>query len=204
MAGEDFDSAFWEESYRTGNIPWNSEQPNRELVRLVENRIITPCKVLDIGCGTGTNSIWLAINGFSALGIDISTKAVEIAGEKSLKAESNARFLTMNAMELSSLGDKFDLAIDMGCYHSGAFQGELSHKYANLVHNILKEDGRFFLACFSPKEPPWGGPRRISLTELEKVFTPYFDFTEIRHTQWRAVDEREGPWSWWCLLQCKV
>jgi len=50
----------WDVLYREGTPPWETGQPAEELMRLVEEKTIKPCTVLEIGCGTGANAIYLA------------------------------------------------------------------------------------------------------------------------------------------------
>ena len=72
----------YEERYQTGNTPWDHGMPDGNLIAWVKRRPIEPCKVLDIGCGTGENSIWLAQHGFHATGCDISRAAIARAQAK--------------------------------------------------------------------------------------------------------------------------
>jgi len=49
----------WNERYREGNLPWDTGRPSSELQHVLSRHAIPPCRTLDIGCGTGTNSVWL-------------------------------------------------------------------------------------------------------------------------------------------------
>jgi SAM-dependent methyltransferase len=73
----------WNESYASGeSLPWDTGTPDPQLVELIVSRVIVPGRTLEIGCGTGTNAIFLAQRGFDVLGIDISEAAVEKARAK--------------------------------------------------------------------------------------------------------------------------
>ena len=61
-------------------IPWNLEEPPGLLVELVESGKVVPCEALDLGCGAGNHAVWLAGRGFRVTGIDLSPKALELAG----------------------------------------------------------------------------------------------------------------------------
>ena len=76
------DPARWEQRYLDGEIPWDSDQPDMHLRRVLEAFEIGPCKVLDIGCGTGTNAIWLDKQGFDVVGVDLSPTAIKQARAK--------------------------------------------------------------------------------------------------------------------------
>jgi len=63
--------------YQSGDIPWDVGRADFNLIDVVTQKPIPSCKALDIGCGTGDNSIWLARNGFKVTGTD---GKFEIAG----------------------------------------------------------------------------------------------------------------------------
>ncbi|MBI4230623.1 MAG: class I SAM-dependent methyltransferase [Planctomycetes bacterium] len=199
-APDPWDVAGWEQAYRTGELPWDSDTPGRELVRLVESGLVRPGRALDVGCGSGTNAVWLAREGFSVTGIDLSAEAIRLARAKAQAMEARVRFEVANLMDWKGAEASYDLVVDSGCFHSHAFAARRD-LYARKIRDLLAPDGRFFLQCFSPKEPGDWGPRRVPLAEIERAFTPLFDLLEIRHRMWRAIDEREGPWSWACLMR---
>ena len=66
----------YKKRYQAGDTPWDSGQPDFNLIEAVTARPIQSCRVLDIGCGTGDNSIWLAQNCFQVVGIDTSDIAL--------------------------------------------------------------------------------------------------------------------------------
>ena len=70
--------------YKTGDTPWDIGKPDFNLIEAVVKKSIKSCKALDIGCGTGDNSIWLAQKQFQVTGTDISEIAIEKAKEKAL------------------------------------------------------------------------------------------------------------------------
>ena len=54
----------WDERYEKGETPWDTGQPSSELQRILAEEAIAPCRALELGCGTGTNAVWLAQQGF--------------------------------------------------------------------------------------------------------------------------------------------
>ena len=69
----------YRERYKSGDTPWDVGQPDFNLIEVVTKKLILSCKVLDIGCGTGDNSIWLAQNRFQVMGTDTSDIAIELS-----------------------------------------------------------------------------------------------------------------------------
>ena len=84
----------WEPLYRDDFTPWDTGQPASHLIDLVCEYPIKPCTALDVGCGTGESSIWLARHGFKVTGMDLSTTAIDIAKSKS--GAARCRFLAGN------------------------------------------------------------------------------------------------------------
>jgi methylase of polypeptide subunit release factors len=66
----------------SGQLPWDTGQPEPLLVEFVTSGAVTPSPTLEIGAGTGTNAIWMAERGFDVLGVDVSPLAVERAHAK--------------------------------------------------------------------------------------------------------------------------
>ena len=97
----------YRERYKSGNTPWDASQPDFNLIEVVSKKPILSCKVLDVGCGTGDNSIWLAQNRFQVIGTDISDIAIEKAKEKAAKANVECDFI---------LTDEQDGKITRGSY----------------------------------------------------------------------------------------
>lgn len=195
-----WDTAYWDRAYREGQTPWNAEAPGREVVRIVEEGRVAPCRVLDVGCGTGTDVVWLSREGFDAAGIDLSAEAIARAKRRAAQAGSHARFRVGNVVEPRSEEEgAYGLVLDRGCYHSAAF-ADRGGEYARAVRALLAPAGRFLLQCFSPREPAGYGPRRIPLAEIESVFSPLLDILEVRQGMWRSVAEHTGPWSWTCWM----
>ncbi|MGB9307685.1 MAG: class I SAM-dependent methyltransferase, partial [Mycobacterium sp.] len=66
--------------YRLGLIIWRRDTPPTELVALVEGLAALPAgRALDLGCGTGTDTIYLATHGWDVTGVDMVPKALDIA-----------------------------------------------------------------------------------------------------------------------------
>jgi len=164
----------WDFAYLFNFHPWHSEEPIEELVEFVEKGIIKPCKVLDIGCGLATNTIYLASKGFEAYGLDISKVAILKAIKRAKSRNLNIKFYNLDFTEykeVKKLG-YFDLAIDIGCYHS-LTPGIKRINYLKSLNSILVKNGKFLLWCFTSKDSWKGGPPGVSDNEIEEYFKNY-------------------------------
>jgi SAM-dependent methyltransferase len=126
--------------------------------------------VLDAGCGTGEHTLLAAERGADALGIDISSVAIDAARTKARERGSSARFEVWDALRLAELGETFDLALDSGLYH---VFGDLATRraYAAQLAEVVRSGGTLYLMCFSPRTPGEWGPQRIPEDELRATFS---------------------------------
>lgn len=74
----------WEERYKTSTstLPWDIGTPAPELINVLETLELASKKVLEIGCGTGTNAIWLSQRGYEVTATEVAPTALEAAKKK--------------------------------------------------------------------------------------------------------------------------
>src|SRR6266508_4046229 len=84
----------WDAAYK-GRLPplWDPGRPSGELIKAVEGGTIRPCRVVELGCGSGTDAVYLAGRGFDVTAIDIAPTALSLAQEKARKAGASVRWL---------------------------------------------------------------------------------------------------------------
>jgi len=170
----------WEDAYKT-TPPWDIGRPQPAFVELVESGELTKGTVLDVGCGTGENALYLAKNGFSVVGIDLSTRAVSAAKAKAIQRNLKVVFRVANALSLDFESVHFDNAVDSGLFHTFNDGNRIS--FVHEIARVLTKNASYFMLCFSDKEPTnWGGPRRITKEEIETAFSPLFIINFIRDT----------------------
>jgi SAM-dependent methyltransferase len=167
----------WEEAYNA-RPPWDIGRPQPAFVELVRAGELNIGGVLDVGCGTGENALYLAEKGFSVVGVDLATRAIDAAKAKSTERKLKVDFRIANALSLDFKNDYFDNAIDSGLFHT--FNDNSRVDFAREIARVLKTGGKYFMLCFSDKEPTnWGGPRRISKQEIETTFSPLFKINYV-------------------------
>src|SRR5262245_16453477 len=99
----------WESRYTAaGPPPWDSGRVSAELVRRVAHAKISPRRAVELGCGTGTNAVWLAQRGFDVTAIDISPTAVQRARQRAADSGVEVHFVEADVMALPELGPPFD------------------------------------------------------------------------------------------------
>ena len=177
-------TAFWDLAYLTGFTPWDSGEQSKELVELVESGAIKPCRALDIGCGTGSNVVFLAGRGFEAHGLDISKIALLKAMRRAEARGVKCYFHNLDFREVKKLGGLgvFDLAIDVGCYHS------LSHsddriRYLYSLNEVLRRGGDYLIWCFVRGRASSWGPPGVEEYEVERNFGSRYALIEKREVK---------------------
>jgi SAM-dependent methyltransferase len=190
----------WNESYKTGNLPWDTNEPDEHLVKLVGTKTILPGKALDVGCGTGTNSLWLARQGFSVLGVDIAQAAIDLANLKNTDESLSCEFACIDFMHDNSLAQSFDLVFDRGCFHS--FDKEEERLlFAKQVSRVLKTNGIWVSLIGSTEGAPREtGPPRRSANDVVKAIEPDLEILELRSVFFQAKLPFI-PQAWLCIAR---
>lgn len=184
-----------------GVPPWDIGTAQPEVVRIAEAGGFTG-DVIDVGCGTGENSLALAARGLHVLGVDAAPRAVEKARAKALERDLPAEFLVADALLLGALGRRFRTALDCGMFH--VFEDPERPIYVASLASVLEPGGALHLLCFSDRQLGVMGPRRVTQQELRDVFADGWEIVEIVATTfvtnlpggdaqaWRASISRLG------------
>jgi len=170
-------------AYR-GTPPWDIGGPQSEFVRLEERGEIRG-SVLDVGCGTGENVLYLAQKGHEAWGVDSAPLAIEKATEKAAQRGIDAHFLVADAFELEALGRTFDTVIDSGLFHIFTPEGH-SRLVASLA-GVLSPGGTYFVLGYSDADQGVGPPG-FSPEELRRAFADGWRVNDVRETRFEIVD----------------
>ncbi len=183
------DQQLFEQMYQ-GQAPWDTGRPQPAIIELAEAGQIRGL-VLDVGCGTGENLLYLAGKGHQAWGLDFVPVAIERAKTKAAERGSAAHFLVANALELKKLGTQFDTVIDCGLFHT--FTDEERPVFVRGLGAVLRPGGLLHLLCFSDEEPGTEGPRRISQQEIRDAFQDGWKIQRIEPTSFESIPRPDGP-----------
>jgi cyclopropane fatty-acyl-phospholipid synthase-like methyltransferase len=187
----------WDIIYLVGETPWDTGVTPPELRAVVEGGRVTSGRALDLGCGTGTNVIYLAQHGFQVVGVDISSRAISRAQRKVQRAglSQQAHVYAGDVTRLDTLpvNGSFDLAFDVGCFHVLDMPGR--GRYAAGLASRMKPGGLYLLYAFGPGAQ-WGKQMGLAPGEAEKLFAPAFNLLHVDHGQ-----DRGGIGSAWYTLQ---
>ncbi len=184
---------FFEFQYRFGKPRWDTGVTPPEVVEMVEREKLGGKRALDLGCGTGTNAIYLARNGFQVVGLDFSHKAIAAAREKAKSAGVEIEFRVGDVTRLDSLGVRgpFDFVLDIGCFHS--VEPSRRQPYAAGIARLARPGMLFMLYAFSPRKLLF---RNVGVTvdHVKQTFATDFSLERIEEGTDRS--EITSAWFW--------
>jgi len=185
----------WNDTYASGEpLPWDTGTPDPLLVEMIEARAIAPGRALELGCGTGTNAIFLAQRGFEVVGVDISEIAVNTARTRT---QGRCRFEVVDFLAAGPTGGPFEFVFDRGCFHIFDDERERA-RFAQKVAAELVEHGVWLSLIGSTEgEARDEGPPRRSARDVTNAIEPSLEILQLRSTEFSVFEKRLN--SWLCL-----
>jgi cyclopropane fatty-acyl-phospholipid synthase-like methyltransferase len=187
----------FDDAYR-GTPPWDIPQPQPAFVTLAEQDAIWG-SVLDAGCGTGENALYFASLGHETWGIDAAPAAIGQAQQKALERDLSVEFRVHDALVLEGLGRTFDTVTDSGLFH--VFGDEDRTRYVESLTRVLGSGGRYFMLCFSDRQPgAFPLPRRVTQEEIRAAFANGWRVNRIIEARFAQRFFPEGAFAWLCSI----
>ncbi len=188
---------FFEFQYRFSKPPWDSGVTPPEVTRFIESNSKRG-RALDLGCGTGTNAIYLAQQGFQVVGVDFSAKAIATARAKAKHANLAIDFYVADVTRLEFLREPFDYVLDIGCFHG--VDSTRRDEYVAHLARLTKPGSTFMLYAFSPRPTSerrhWLQVRNVGVTPEEIRQRVARDFVLDHIEQDADRGERVSAWYW--------
>jgi SAM-dependent methyltransferase len=183
-----FDRVVYDLMYRLGKPVWDTGSTPPEVVESIAKQPAGG-RALDLGCGTGTHSIYLAQHGWGVVGVDFSAKAIAEAREKAKHVGVNADFRIGDVTRLDPLSGPFDFALDVGCFHGLHAAGRA--RYVEQLTRLVRSGGKYTLWAFDRRAlfEDYG----ISPHAVEQLFSPQFEMSRSEQGTHRG---RPTTWYW--------
>lgn len=176
-------------AYRVGLAVWERDSSPPELTDLIEGSSpIPPGRAIDLGCGTGTDTVYLSRQGWEVTGVDMVPKALARARRRAMAAGVTPRFVNGDATRLRELGvgDGFTLLLDFGCYHT--LPEDRRPVYAEGLSEIAAPGATLLLYGFT--RPPRAAPMysRVSTQEVEERFGAWWELVSSKRSSVGDLD----------------
>jgi SAM-dependent methyltransferase len=169
--------------YQRGFIPWDSGVSPPELVEVIEGARRLPAgRALDLGCGTGTTSVYMASKGWDVTGVDFVSRPIRVARAKAAAAGVSVAFLVGDVTRLHALPIEpgFDLLFDQGCFHS--LPDSARPMYERELSRMARSGATYLLYAFGRQPDARRGrffPKGITPEEVRARFAD-FELVEAR------------------------
>ncbi|MFD6988902.1 methyltransferase domain-containing protein [Streptomyces sp. NPDC059943] len=176
--------------------PWEIGRPQRVFLDLARSGAVRG-RVLDVGCGTGEHVLMCAALGLDATGVDLAASALRAAEDKARRRGLSARFLHHDARGVADLGERFDTVLDSGLFH--ILDPEDRTAFASGLRAVLRPGGRYFMLCFSDREPltPGArGPHRLTRDDITAAFAGALRIDSIEPATIEIVSDPAGIRAW--------
>ena len=187
----------WNAQYAAGTLPWDTGEPDRWLVEAVTSGALRG-RILEIGCGTGTNAVWLAERGFAVTALDVAPLAIERARQRASAAGVAVDLHVVDILTTPIPGGPFDAAFDRGCFHVFDEPSDRA-RFAAQVAGVLTPGARWLSLIGSTEGAPRdGGPPRRSARDIADAIEPHLAIIGLE----TAVFATDGaPPAWRCLSE---
>ncbi|WP_406814194.1 class I SAM-dependent methyltransferase [Mycobacterium sp. M23085] len=187
--------------YRIGFTPWDGHplaQSVRDLVEGTRDAAALPAgSALEVGCGTGDCSIYLAQHGWKVTAVDFVAKPLERARAKAGAAGAAVDFVQADVTQLSraGIGANFELIVDNGCLHNMSDADR--DDYVREISALAAPDARLLIVAFVPGGRV--GVRGVDRAEMERRFAQ--SWTLLSAGAERELDRAEKTPAWYYLFQ---
>lgn len=181
--------------------PWSIKQADKNLINFLQNNRVFK-NALDIGCGLGNDSIWLAEQGIEVTGIDLSSFAIEYAKSQLNNPNKKISFLLGNFLEYN-FKNKFELIYDRGCFH-GLDKNHERKNFVEKINNLLEPDGVWFTIIGSTENNiDKNGPPKHNLTQVVTLLEKTFQIQSVLLSSIEDASKNKFP-AWIVVLSKKL
>jgi len=202
----------WQRRYEADDTPWDSGRVDPELERYFESGEpgvpASDARVIELGCGTGTNAIYLAARGLKTTAVDFAPEAIERARRKMLTIRFHGGvdrhvnlpdFILGDVTKLDDVAGPFDFLFDRACYHCVRRAGLLGG-YLATVRRLMPAGSRLLVVAGNPDAGEPGGPPKVTAAELMSDFEKLCRIERLVATRFEEADGSAGPLGWSLLM----
>ena len=173
-------------------LPWEHGEANRFLDPVHRARG-TPGTALDMGCGSGVDSVHLAKLGWQVTSLDFMREALDMTAKRAEAAGVDLELVHADVTEWEQ-DTRFDLLLDSGLLHN--MSRDKIAGYRAKILDWMQPDGDFVLAHWESRtdgDRLRGGARRASRSQVLEYFAPELEEHQFDRLEATGLPERVGP-----------
>ena len=191
-----------ESSKKKGStILHDTGKPQNIIIELVDSGEIQGT-VLEIGCGTGENSLHISGAGYPTLGIDPSREDIHIAKQKAQVMLARrgicARFKQFIPQNLGMIQEYFNVIIDNNTFQTIPF--EERENYTRSMVPLLEPGGSLLLIITPGPGNLFIQTERDIVNAVEQFFPQDFRIKYVKETAYETGTKEENIKAWLCLI----
>jgi cyclopropane fatty-acyl-phospholipid synthase-like methyltransferase len=178
-------SADFDRAYRGVFTSWGDIRIPPEVKALI--RQASPSSALELGCGVGRISRYVAQQGVRVVGVDFSSVAISKGQKRVAHDERKPQFIVGDVTHLDGLGGPFDVSIDVGCFHT--LEPQSQPAYVAELSRLLRAGGTHLMWAFDASP----GGVLFSPAAVKDLFAPRFELQDARKSRRRLLSSH---WYW--------
>ncbi len=182
--------------YVDGQTPWDSGKPNSELIRVVEEGGLPGRRLLELGCGTGTNAIELARRGYAVTAVDLVDVAVDKARSKAESAGVKVDFRVGDLTKVE-LGGPYESICDVGVYHG--IRNRSLNDFLSMMKRVSRRGTRWLSLAGNARDICPDGPPVVTEEEFRRELGPLFRILRVREFRFDLGPDFQ-PLGWSILM----
>jgi SAM-dependent methyltransferase len=168
------------------DLPWYEPDPPALLVKALDARPDLG-RALDIGCGTGAYTLYMAARGHATTGIDFMPRAIDLLRKRAQETGTDITAVQAD-IKTWSAAQPFDVVLDVGCLHSlSAAERQI---YRQQLLRWLAPGGDFILIHLGRRGwwDVWPlGPNRVYHSQITELFAPELQLYEYEEEEKRGL-----------------
>ncbi len=178
---------------------WETGKPWAELIRIIEEGTIKPQTILELGCGSGADAVYLAKRRFEVTAVDSSPLALEMAHSRAEQENALVRLVLDDVFNFCKSVEPFDLVYDAGFYHF-IRQANLD-QFLDLLWGITKPGSYYLTLAGNADDTSDGGPPRVTEQEIRSELGRLLEVVHLRPFRFEGTNDEDGYLGWSCLMR---
>ncbi|TDJ52042.1 MAG: methyltransferase domain-containing protein [Nitrospina sp.] len=187
-----YSQADWQGHYDASDLRWDLGEVAPPFVRLWQDKILTPGKMIVPGCGQGHEVVFFAGHGWDVTGVDYSPGAVSLLNQTLKEKNLEARVLSQDffALDATHRGI-YDTLLEQTFFC--AISPESRGDYVATAHRILKPGG-FIMGLFYETGEQGGPPFNTTKQDIHKHFSKKFALVRVEKCDHSAEQRKDKEW----------